>query len=993
MRLLPLRTADGTRDASRFAAPVAPVLAPASRALAPVVAALVLAAALLASCAASPSSRGVTSNGGAGATPLRDDPALLSGTLDNGMSWKVLENREPANRLYLRLAVKAGSALEADDQLGIAHLVEHMAFNGTARFPRKDLVGYFESIGMAFGPEVNAYTSFGETVYMLEIPADDPAVLDRSLAVLADWAHAVSFDESELDRERSVVVEEWRLGRGAQGRVRDRQIPLLFRGSRYANRKPIGDPEIIKTIPRARVVDFYRDWYRPELMSVLVVGDAEASRVAEAIKRELGSVPKSSTPARLPAFPVPVDGERVAQITRDAELRYVTMQILEPSPTEPLRTKEGLRRELVDSIAYSILNARLAEKTLEPNPSVLAAEIGAWRFEGKTLYTTYALVPAAGRFTDAFDVIMTELARVERFGVTSGELERGKAELLADARRQWLEREKIHSSGKAASLLSSWLSGEAFLSIEDRHDLYNELIPGIGVEDIGRSVDAWFTDKGKLITLSAPESAADVPSEAELTALWLGWAPPGDLAPYGEEDLSRPLYPPRAADKASLLAASNSSAIRGERELAKAGVREWTLSNGAKVVFLPTAHKANEILFTAFSRGGSSLVTEEDYPSAAYAVDFIESSGLNGFAPVSLSRKLAGKTVSCSPWIQDGFEGLSGSSSVEDLETLFQLINLYFTAPDATDAGWASLVAQLETMARSRDADPNARFGDLKTKLVWGDSARKAPLTLSFIESMDRAKAEAVYRERFSDAGDFTFVFTGSFNEETLRGLSISYLGILPGRGAREEARAVLPRFPAGVVTGEVRAGLENKASVYLAFGGPTAIESRDYELYNVFLMLLDLRLREAVREDLGGTYGVQVSGNLSGYPEGRYLLEIEFGCEPGREDELTKAVLSTLDEVRQTGAKEEDLTKLKETFKRSWETGLKSNGFWHTRVTRSMTRSIPFSELDDLDGVVSRITSERMAALARRYARIENRVEARLLPSLEATGSPPTSR
>ncbi len=944
---------------------------------------LVLAVAGLSSCVSAPAS--------AASRAIGTDPAVVSGTLPNGLRWFVLPNGEPANRVYLRLAVRAGSVLEEGDQRGLAHLVEHMAFNGTADFAKDELVGYFESIGMAFGPEVNAYTSFDETVYMLEIPADDPAILERSLSVLRDWAGAITFDETELERERGVVIEEWRLGRGASGRVRDRQIPFMLGGSAYADRLPIGDPEIVRAASRDRIVDFYRTWYRPELMSVVAVGSIESAEMASAIGRVFSSLPASEGAKARPEHGSPNARKPGVLVTRDGELQYVTAQILEPRPARRVVTAEDFRSRLVESIAHSAINARLGEKTLLSDPAILGAEAGSARVARPTEFAYLAAISAPGRFRDAFDLLMTELARAEAFGVTDSELEREKAALMDGMRQTWLERDKAHSAGKAAGVLNAWLADEPYPSIDERYALYAELLPGITARDVSDAIGRWFSDRGTHLMVSAPEGASDVPDEAALAELWLGWKAPADLAPYAEEDLSRPLYPPAATPAATPTAgtagavtspAAAAPSIVSEAELSPAGIREWRLSNGARVVYYPTTFKANEILFTAFSRGGTSLVTDDYYPSASVATDYALSSGLNGFNPTSLAKKLAGRTVSCEPWIQESFEGLSGSSSVQDFETLFQLAHLYFVAPDWTAPGWNSLMTQLRTTAASRLSNPAERFADLKARLLWGDSPRYENLSPEFVARMDAARAEESYRARYADAGDFTFVFTGSFEEATLREFVLRYVATLPGSGIREDARPVRPGFPRGITRGEIRAGIEQKSSVYIAFGGRAEIGEKDHELFGLFLMLLDIRLRESIREALGGTYGISVDGTLQAYPERRYQVDIEFGCAPGTEDTLTSAVLAELDAIGQRGADEKDLVKLRETFRRTYETGLRTNGFWHSRITRAMTRSLPFSSIDDVEGVVSRVTAEKMRDLARRYVRGENRVEARLLPA-----------
>ncbi len=924
--------------------------------------------------APSPAPSGASARAYKPSDPLVSDPSVLSGTLANGLSWRVARNAEPANRVFLRLVVRAGSSLEDDDQKGIAHLVEHMAFNGTEHFRENELVDYFESIGMSFGPEVNAYTSFDETVYMLEIPADDPAALDKALLVLRDWACAISFDEAELDRERGVVVEEWRLGRGAQGRVQDRQIPFLFEGSRYAERLPIGDPEVVRTTPRARVLDFYRTWYRPDLMTVVLVGDADPDLLAAAVDRSLSGIPRAASVVKRPSFPVSIRSKEASLVIRDPELTYSSFQILRQEGARKERTAGDFRERLVENLAFSILNRRLEEKTLHADPAVLGAQGSFVRIVDPSRFAYFGAVPARDRFADAFNLSMEELERARLFGVTADELAREKADALDGIEQAWLNRDKVDSSERAAAIVRSVVSGEPALSLDARHALYGAIVPTIGVKDVNAVLKRFLSGKGTMLLAVAPESASDVPDEAALLSLWKSWKPSAPLAPYAEAGLDRPLFDATGA-------ASPEGAIVSERSLGPDGVREWTLSNGARVVWLKTDFKANEILMNAVSNGGLSLVSDAEYPSASEAVAYAERSGLNGFSAVELGKKLAGKTASVGAWVQDTREGLSGRASVADLETLFQLVNLRFTRQTFAPDAWASLMKELSTLASSRESSPAEMFADLKTRLVYGDSVRYANLSRELIARMDARVAEEAYRARFSDAGDFTFVVVGSLDEARLRELSVRYLATLPSTGKKEEARDERVPFPRGVREDALRMGLDEKSEVFLAFGGTPAIGHYEYELFGAFLQLLDIRFREVVREEMSGSYSVQASGYVTAYPKPTWEMTIEFGCAPGREDALAAAVIAEIGKLQAAPVGDFYVTKLREGLKRAHETGLKDNGFWLARVTQETLRGRDLAVISDTESIARAITGESMQAMARKYLPTDNYVKAVLMP------------
>jgi len=918
--------------------------------------------------------------GGASET-LPSDPAIVSGTFANGMGYRLLKNAEPKNRIYLRLVVRAGSTLEEDDQKGVAHFVEHMAFNGTAQFAKNDLIDYFESIGMSFGPEVNAYTTFDETVYMLEIPADDPAALKTALRVLKDWAGAISFDTAELDKERGVVVEEWRLGRGASGRIGDQQIPFLLNGSRYADRLPIGDPEIVKTVPRQRVVDFYQKWYRPELMTVVVVGDMDPAAMLGELTSSVATVPASAKRVAPATWPVKNQAKGDLLVIRDPEFPYIVAQILDMKPSNPVDTKAEFREQISLSLVYSAINKRLAEKTTVADPVFLGAEAGTQSLARPQILGFTAMVPAAGKFEAAMRLMLLESTRIARFGLTDAELAREKAALSDSIEQAYLDRSKITSTDRAGALVSEITRGTPTLSMDTRYALAKEILPTIGQADVKQAIKTWRTERGSALMVIAPEKTTELPSEADLRALWRDWQPQEPVTAYAENNLDRPLYAPGSIPAGKIVAEKTLLKSAGG-DNAPGDITELTLSNGATVILCPTAFKANEIIVSAWSKGGTSMASDADYPSLAIARSYLETSGLNGFTPVELQKKLTGKTVNAGVWLTEGYEGVWGSSSVADEETLFQLINLQFTAPSFTDAGWGSLAKQAETLANARATDPAATFADLKTRLFYGDTIRRENLTPRFYKLMDQKRAEASLRERFADAGDFTFVFVGSLDLEKTRRFAETYLAGLPTKGTKEEAKPVKLEYPKGAVAESLEMGLDPKSQVFIAFTGDAPAQKGDAETFEAFRQLIDIRLREVVREDMSGSYGVSVSGGLELYPNQRYELAVSFGCEPGREEQLAASALATLKSLRDAPVAESYVTKLRETVRRSREEQLRTNRFWLDQIVDRGQQGRPLAEIADVDAEVNAITAETMQAFANRYVNLNDYVTAFLKPA-----------
>ena len=913
---------------------------------------------------------------------LQNDPALVSGTLSNGMAYYVLRNTEPANRIYLRLTVNAGSVLEDDDQKGIAHLIEHMAFNGTTQFAKNDLVNYFESIGMKFGPEVNAYTSFDETVYMLEIPADKPEILKTTLGVLHDWACGITFDQAELDKERGVVVEEWRLGRGVSGRVGDKQIPFLVKGSRYAERLPIGDPEIVKTVSRARVMDFYAKWYHPDLMSVVVVGDVDSDAIVKALVTSVGTVPASKTPTVRPKWDIQIQEKPDQIVIRDPEYPYVVAQMMDQHPALQLSTKEAFRENIVISMVLSAFNERLKEKVTVADPLMLNAQSGITQLANPTVFSFVALVPSTGKFVPAMQQAVTELDRLEQFGLTDAELARQKDSALNAMEQSWINRNKATSTNKANALVQYVIRGNTFVSIDDKHDLYKEIVPTITKEEVSAIIDKyWHKGRGNLFMVIAPESSRDVPSDADLRTLWRDWKPETPITGYSEKGLDRPLAASGITSAGKIVSEKVLLDLPGG-EKSPAPIKEWILSNGVRVILCPTQFKANEILVSAWSKGGFLMASDAEFPSLAIAQSLRENSGLNGFSPTELSKKLAGKTVNAGIWLDEAYEGLWGSSSNTDLETLFQLLNLQLTSPYYSNEGWSSLKAQIDKVAESRKTDPASMFDDLKTRLLYGNDIRHSTLTPEFVSKLDKAVVESSSRARFTDVKDFTFVFTGSFDEALMRKYAETWLAGIPSTGKADEPVSKGLRFPKGIVSDNLAMGIDPKSQVFLGFGGNTKSETYDPELFGFLGQLLDIRLREVVREDMSGSYGVSVNTNYVCYPSPYFELSISFGCEPGRETELANAVIATIKEIQNAPVADTYVTKLKENFRRSREESLRTNQFWLNRIIDSDQRHLPLASIADTETVAAMITGDKLQSLAKQYLDTTNYVKAYLGPA-----------
>ncbi len=617
------------------------------------------------------------------------NPQVTAGTLPNGLHYFIRANKKPEDRAELRLVVNAGSVLEAADQRGLAHFVEHMAFNGTEHFPKQELESFLESIGMRFGQDLNAYTSFDETVYMLQVPTDKPEVLSKAFQVLEDWAHNVTFDADEVVKERGVITEEWRLGRGADARMRDKQFPILLAGSRYADRLPIGDMDVVQHATKAQVTKFYDDWYRPDLMSVIAVGDFDAAAIERIVKTDFTPIAEPASPKPRPTYDVPDHpGTRYA-IATDKEAAGTSVTVYHLSPAPDQTTVGAYRQQIVEGLFGSMLSARYTEIAQKPDAPFLGAGASRGSFVRTEDASSLGAAVKDGGVEQGLDALFTEAARVARFGFTASELDRQKQRLMSSIDHAVAEKDNADSGDLADELVRHATDREPAPGIVYESGLYHRFLPQITLAEVNALAKDWVPDDNRVVVVSAPEKAGvAVPDEKQLAAV-MDEASTKDLTPYVDTVDAQPLVPD-APTPGTVVKASPANTY---------GITEWTLSNGVHVVLKPTTFKADDIEFRASSPGGLSLASDADYIAARTASIVVPAGGLGTFSAIDLRKALAGKVAGVRVGFTDTDDTLSGNASKKDLETMFQLIYLTFTAPRADPAMFGVIVNQLEDRA------------------------------------------------------------------------------------------------------------------------------------------------------------------------------------------------------------------------------------------------------------------------------------------------------
>ena len=909
------------------------------------------------------------------------DPNIRSGKLANGLTYLIRHNPEPKNRAELRLVVNAGSALEDPDQQGLAHFLEHMLFKGTTHFPKQDLLNFLESIGMRFGPDINAYTSFDETVYELRIPLDDPKVTDKALNVLLDWAGSATLSQADVDSERGVIVEEHRLRElNASGRLRDQIFPLLLGNSRYAERLPIGDMNVVENASAATIRRFYEKWYRPDLMAVIAVGDFDMDQMAAAIREKFAALPAAQDPAPRPTFTVPdFPGTRYLVAT-DPENPDTSISIYFRQPVHESQTAGEYRADLARSLFFRMLNQRYLDTSRQGNAPFTIAYAAP-----DTLVRTVAANVIGANMQEqnilpALTAMLTEVERVRRDGFTQPELERAQADLLEAYRLAAVGRDSTDSATYVDEFIRHFLQGETVPGIAVENQLAQQFIPGITLDDVNKQIGGLVTEDNRAVIVVAPQKAGFTPpTEADLAGV-VKTVASAQIAPYTETATATTLMP-NIPEPAKIIS---------ETTMTDLGVTDIRLENGVRVLLKPTDLDNQQVLIAGIGPGGASLVSDKDYVGAVMIGGIVAQSGVAGFTRSELDRLLAGKSVSVSPNIGELDQTISGGASPRDLETAFQLINLYVTQPRVDQNAVDAMKSAARAALANRQLDPNATLNDTILQLAYGDSIRRrAYLSLDQIESLDVQRAFDIYKARFANMGQFTFVVVGKFDVAQVRTLAQRYLGTLPSTGKVDQWQDQLPGFVPGVHQRDIYLGQDQRGETELIFNGPIDPTPENVLRMAVLRRILDLTLLAELRMNLSGTYSPSVRENIEQIPNSEYSVAINFTSDPARVDELLNATFATIDKLRTQGPTADDLAKAKEQEKRAHEEAQQQNSYW-----LGLLENYAFDPQHEdptlayrTDAIVDSLTAQDIQSAAQEYLRQDRYVRVTLYPESARPG------
>lgn len=890
-------------------------------------------------------------------------PKVTTGKLDNGLTYFIMENKKPEKRAELHIVFRAGSVQEDDYQRGIAHFVEHMCFNGTKNFPKDALVKFLESTGVRFGADLNASTAFDRTYYTLTIPLDKSGMLEQGMQVLEDWARWVSFDSVEIEKERGVILEEKRLRGGANMRLMEKHFSVLLKGSKYADRMPIGTEEIIKTAPKQAFLNYYNDWYRPDLTAVIVVGDIKTNDMLKMIKKHFDSWKFNGKGKERDKgkYPIPNNKEPLVSVAYDKELQYGQATLYIKHNKLEDYTYRTYRQSLKDQMFGQMLNMRLQELSKEAEPPFMYAGGGSGNLGlGDIRALTLAVVPTAGKFASGFEKSLGELFRADQFGFTAGELKRAKEGMMANIEKYYNERDKTESMPLAQELERYFDEGESAPGIEKEYELYKEWLPEITLEEINQMVADLITDQNVVITVSLPEASTEKPTEQEVLAIY-NKAKAAKYTAYVDDLGDKPLLEKKPTP----------GKVTATKKLPNYDITEMTLSNGARVLLKPTDFKNDEILFSCWGNGGASQYSDlNDFRTAGYAAELIDECGLGEFTSTNLQKMLQGKMVGISPYIGDYTQGMRGSTTPKDMETFFQLLNMQFTQSRQDDKAFQSWSAKAKDILANKGREPQSVFMDTVAAVQNNYDPRKMPSTIKDIDNIKLASAFKIYKERYADAANFTFLFVGAFKIDEIKPYIEQYIASLPAINKKEALKDLGIRVPSGKINKTVKKGIEPKSTVILNVKTDAnfAYNSENILKANLLKEVLDMMIREELREEKGGVYSPGVWNRISKVPVPAINFNVWFGCDPARVDELVISSQEVFEKMMTSQPSAEHLKSAKEILKKEFEKNMKENRYWYSVIEQYDYTGRDLAFLKDYEKSIDKVTAKDIQDAAKQY-------------------------
>jgi zinc protease len=890
------------------------------------------------------------------------DPNVKKGTLKNGITYYIRKNAKPENKVDLRLVVNAGSVLENDDQQGLAHFMEHMNFNGTKRFPKNQLVDYLQSIGVKFGQHLNAYTSFDETVYFLPIPSDNPEKLEKGFQIVEDWAFNANLNPEEIDKERGVVLEEYRLGLGADKRMEDKYIPKMMYKSQYANRLPIGKKEILENFKYDKLVSFYKDWYRPDLISIIVVGDIDVAQMEQKIKDHFSKYQNPTNEKPRKSFEVPNHKETFVAIESDKEASQTQVQLLYKDYGLPKQQKtiKDVKDELVEGLFTTMLNNRLNELVNSPTPPFTYGFTyhGGTFARDKEAFQSFAMIDENQQL-QALKTLVSENERVKKFGFTTGEFERAKKEILTRIESQYKDRDKSESENYVWECQSNFLNQEPMPGIEWSYPAVQKMLPTITLPQVNGLIKDFLKEDNRVVVITAPEKDGlkKVTEQEVLAAIKVN---PSDLKPYEDKAVAASLL--RNTVKAG--------AILKKETNDKIGATTLTLSNGAKVTYKKTDFKNDEILLEAVSFGGTNLYTNEEMKKTQFANNGLTEAGFSGLNQNDIDKFMSDKIASVTPYISNTTEGLRGSTTPKDLEYAFQMIYAYFTDLNLDPAAFEGYKQKQSNFYENLVSQPNFYF----QQEFYGYLNKENPRWNGIVPTAEKWKeadyqlAYTKYKERFANAADFEFFFVGNVDDAAIEEFSKKYIASLPSNDTKEVAKDLGYRFLKGDIKKVINKGKDPKSNVTIMFYGDAAYDPTEAYLLKAAGDILTIKLTEVIREQESGVYTVNARGSMNKVPYSSYNFNISFPCGPENTEKLITASLGELNKIIANGPTQVDLDKFKQAEILEYRKQMKENRYWMSNFTKCYNNASKPEDILELEAKINAVTVAQIQEVAKKY-------------------------
>ena len=909
-----------------------------------------------------------------GLQPLPMDSTIRYGKLSNGLTYYIRHNEQPKERAEFYIAQNVGAILEEDSQNGLAHFLEHMAFNGTKHYPGKNLINYLETVGVRFGSNINAYTNLDETVYNLsEVPTTRSGIIDSALLVLHDWSSCILLENGEIDKERGVIREEWRQGQIASRRLWTKSNLVTRAGSQYAKRDIIGDTAVINNFSYNTLRDYYKKWYRPDLQAIFIVGDVDVSQIEAKIKTLFADIPTPENPAKRIFYPLPDNEAPIVGVFTDPEMQSTQIRLdfkQEALPDEVRLSVQGYALYLINNLIGTMTDLRLDEIRQAPETPFANTGSGYTDITRTKDAFVFFCVPVAGKEAIARDRLLKEAETIKRFGFTISELERAKTDMLSGYEKKNNERNQQKNNELVEEYARNFTVAEPIPGIEWEFNFASKVLPSLDLETINKIAKGYITDKNIIFTVLGPEKEGLIYPTNEELLKEIASVKNAELKPYEEKVSNEPLIAnmPKPG-KVKKVALNNIF-----------GTTEWTLSNGIKVVFKATKFKEDEVKMYVWSEGGLSLIPTSNIASGKYVTPVIAQSGLGTFNQIDLSKKLSGKIASVYPELGSYEEFMNGNSSVKDLETLLQLTNLYFSAPREDENAYNTLNKAVRTYLENAALDPRNAYSDSINLILYGYNPRVLPNNIETLNKICYPDMMRIYKERFGNPADFTFIFVGNLDEKTFKPLIELYLGGLKTTKAREKWFDNGLRIQKGVVYKEIEKPLKiNKTTNYIRYSADMPYTLKNDLAMIIIDNLLDLRYTATIREEEGGSYGVSVSGFVNKRPTETAGLTIQFNTDPKLYKRMLEIVHTEIKSIADNGPKPEDLNKVKMNLIKQHKEDVAENGWWMHAISTYYRDGMNFNT--DYEKVINEISPENISSIVKELLKQNNLTEILLMP------------